>query len=131
MDKSIEQELKELEQDNKVATLESLITAGTDAKIPIIVEYLGSAYTVDVKPLNAVEMNYIQTKWFSNKDSITLNMCLKGMLKPDGSNFSEDELLALPNGVIQQIADKINEISGNVVSDDEKQNELLEKILGF
>jgi hypothetical protein len=112
-------------------TIESLITAGTDHIIPIIVSYMGKQFSVNVRPLNAVEYNTIQNNYIKNKTSPDLSICLKGMLKSDETNFTREELLKLPGGIISRIAQEINAISGQVASNDVDQNEIIKDIMGF
>ena len=53
------------------------------------------------------------------------------MVKSDGEKFTEDELLRLPSGVVDEIAKEIGIVSGTVNEDDPKQQELIREMLGF
>lgn len=112
-------------------TIESLIIAGTDHIIPITISYMGKKFSVNIRPLNAVEYNTIQNNYVKNKTSPELAICVKGMLKADESHFTREELLNLPGGVVTAIANEINAISGQTAGPDIDQNQIVRDIMGF
>lgn len=124
---------EEIKENVKINTIESLITAGIENIIPATVSYLGEEYAVDIKPLSSNQMNQINSNFLRNKQNlnISIQICLKGMVKADGGNFTEEELLRLPSGVVDAIAKEIGIVSGTVNEDDPQQQELIREMLGF
>lgn len=124
---------EEIKENIGINTIESLITAGIENIIPATVSYLGEEYAVDIKPLSSNQMNQINSKFLRNKQNlnISIQICLKGMVKADGGNFTEEELLRLPSGVVDAIAKEIGIVSGTVNEDDPQQQELIREMLGF
>lgn len=124
---------EEIKENVKINTIESLITAGIENIVPVTVSYLGEEYAVDIKPLSTNQMNMINQEFLRSKQTtnISLQICLKGMVKSDGEKFTEDELLRLPSGVVDEIAKEIGIVSGTINEDDPKQQELIREMLGF
>lgn len=124
---------EEIKENVKINTIESLITAGIENIIPATVSYLGEEYAVDIKPLSSNQMNQINSNFLRNKQNlnISIQICLKGMVKADGGNFTEEELLRLPSGVVDAIAKEIGIVSGTVNENDPQQQELIREMLGF
>ena len=110
--------------------IEQLITTGIDHEIPIKVSYQGTEFSVLIHPLSNSTINTINNLYLKNKESVELNLCLKGMVKKDGGSFKKDELLRLPSGVVTSIATEISVISG-IGQTDADQNEIIKQIMGF
>ena len=124
---------EEIKENVKINTIEYLITAGIENIVPVTVSYLGEEYAVDIRPLSTNQMNRINQEFLRSKQTtnISLQICLKGMVKSDGEKFTEAELLRLPSGVVDEIAKEIGIVSGTVNEDDPKQQELIREMLGF
>lgn len=127
-DDSIE---KEIQENAKVMNLESLITGGIDAIIPITITYMGQDFSANIRPINAIENNEVTQKYINKRESVTLNTVKKCLLKDDGKNYTIAELEKIPVGVIQNIYNKIQEISGieNTVSEDDMK--MIRELMGF
>ena len=124
---------EEIKENVKINTIESLITAGIENIVPVTVSYLGEEYAVDIRPLSTNQMNRINQEFLRSKQTtnISLQICLKGMVKSDGEKFTEDELLRLPSGVVDEIAKEIGILIGTVYEDEQQQQELIREMLGF
>ena len=101
--------------------LEELILLGEDKKIPIIISYPREDGTrikakALVKQLTLKELDRIQ---INKKSAMRSNVMIleKALFKQDGSNFTSEELLVLPIGVVNAIGNKILELSGVDIPD--------------
>ena len=96
--------------------LEELIILGDEKKIPITITFpttegkriKAKAY---VKQLTLKELDNIQN-YRNNLLKSNLYILEKALFKQDGSNFTKEELLVLPIGVVNAIGEKIMELSG-------------------
>lgn len=122
---------KEIQENAKVMNLESLITGGIDAIIPITISYMGQDFSANIRPINAIENNEVTQKYINKRESVTLNTVKKCLLKDDGKNYTIAELEKIPAGVIQNIYNKIQEISGieNTTSEDDMK--MIRELMGF
>lgn len=122
---------KEIQENAKVMNLESLITGGIDAIIPITISYMGQDFSANIRPINAIENNEVTQKYINKRESVTLNTVKKCLLKDDGKNYTIAELEKIPVGIIQNIYNKIQEISGieNTTSEDDMK--MIRELMGF
>lgn len=122
---------KEIQENAKVMNLESLITGGIDAIIPITISYMGQDFSANIRPINAIENNEVTQKYINKRESVILNTVKKCLLKDDGKNYTIAELEKIPVGVIQNIYNKIQEISGieNTASEDDMK--MIRELMGF
>lgn len=122
---------KEIQENAKVMNLESLITGGIDAVIPITITYMGQDFSTNIRPINAIENNEVTQKYINKRESVILNTVKKCLLKDDGKNYTIAELEKIPVGVIQNIYNKIQEISGieNTTSEDDMK--MVRELMGF
>lgn len=122
---------KEIQENAKVMNLESLITGGINAIIPITISYMGQDFSANIRPINAIENNEVTQKYINKRESVTLNTVKKCLLKDDGKNYTITELEKIPAGVIQNIYNKIQEISGieNTTSEDDMK--MIRELMGF
>ncbi|MCI5616453.1 MAG: hypothetical protein MR352_00030 [Ruminococcus sp.] len=122
---------KEIQENAKVMNLESLITGGIDAVIPITINYMGQDFSANIRPINAIENNEVTQKYINKRESVILNTVKKCLLKDDGKNYTIAELEKIPVGVIQNIYNKIQEISGieNTTSEDDMK--MIRELMGF
>ena len=95
--------------------LEDLILLGEDKHIPVLIDFPTGETTVKVKALikqlTLKEMDKINLNrndpWKMNIEILKL-----ALLKSNGDNFTKDELLALPVGVVNVVSEEIMKISG-------------------
>lgn len=122
---------KEIQENAKVMNLESLITGGIDTVIPITITYMGQDFSANIRPINAIENNEVTQKYINKRESVILNTVKKCLLKDDGKNYTIAELEKIPVGVIQNIYNKIQEISGieNTTSEDDMK--MIRELMGF
>ena len=96
--------------------LEDLIVLGEEKKIPIEIEFPKTDGTkvkakALIKQLTLKELDHIKI----DKNDITgsnITLLKKSLFKSTGDPFSKDELLVLPMGVVDAIANKVMEVSG-------------------
>lgn len=124
---------KEIEEAVEVMNLESLITGGTDNVIPIVINYMGQDFSANIRPINALENNEITQKFLNKRESVIVNTVKKCLLKDDGkTNYKIEEIAMLPNGVVEAIYNKIQEISGMEQENlDPEQINMVRQIMGF
>ena len=95
--------------------LEDLIIIGEDKKIPIRIEYPNGETTVKakalIKQLTLREMDKIKINQ-DNPLKMNVEILKTALLKQDGTNFNEEEILSLPMGVVNAVGGKILEVSG-------------------
>lgn len=122
---------KEIQENAKVMNLESLITGGIDAVIPITITYMGQDFSANIRPINAIENNEVTQKYINKRESVILNTVKKCLLKDDGKNYTIAELEKIPVGVIQNIYNKIQEISGIENTSSEDDMKMVRELMGF
>lgn len=125
---------KEIENSMEILNLESLITGGTENVIPITITYMGQEFSANIRPINAIENNEVTQKFLNKRESIIVNTVKKCLLKDDGkSTYKIEEIAMLPNGIVEAIYNKIQEISGmNTEKNlDSEQVDLVRKVMGF
>ena len=96
--------------DDEVFDLESLITDGTDAKVPITIKFpTRDGRTVKaaamIRPLNSVEWNN-STRLNRSKSEKTTNeieLLKKALYTKDGKPFPKDLIEKIPAGVVLEI----------------------------
>lgn len=96
--------------------LEDLILLGEDKKIPIEIEFPKTDGTTIktkalVKQLTLKEMNDLQINQ-SRLVETNVEVLEKALFKTTGDNFTREEILSLPIGVVNAISEKIMELSG-------------------
>ena len=106
--------------------LEDLIVVGEECHTPCLIQFpLPNGEIVKSKALiKQITVRELKKMKISKKDD-ELEICVKvverGLLKKDESNFSREELLYLPIGVLRSLANKILELSG-INMDEELKN---------
>lgn len=96
--------------------LEDLIVLGEDCHIPISIEFpkpngeITKAKAL-VKQITVKEMKKIQIKG-NDELGLAIEVLQIALLKQDGTNFTREEILYLPLGVVRTLSDKILELSG-------------------
>lgn len=127
---------QELEQLNNEETfsLESLITEGTELKIPITFDFptkkgLKKASAI-IRPLTASEWETAQNYAIKTKKDFMLKILEKGLLNDDGEPLPFELLKAMPFGVVNEIYLRIADVSG-VKLNQKEQYEFTKELLGF
>ena len=134
IDKLQQEELEQLKQEEETFSLESLITEGTELRIPITFDFptqkgLRKASAI-IRPLTSTEWENAQNYAIKNKKDFTLKILEKGLLNDDGEPLPIDLIRKMPFGVAQQIYTRIADVSG-VKENREEQFELTKELLGF
>lgn len=105
--------------------LEDLIILGEEKHIPITIEFpnpnggkikaKASIKQITVKEMDKIKLNE------NNPLQMNIQVLETSLLKQDGSNFTKEQILNLPLGVMRELTEKILEVSG-VGLDDEIRN---------
>lgn len=96
--------------------LEDLIILGEDCHTPVSIEFprpngkIINAKAL-IKQLTVKEMRKVKLKG-NDELEIAIEVLNTALLKQDGSNFTREEILYLPLGVVRKLSDKILELSG-------------------
>ena len=134
IDKLQQEELEQLKQEEETFSLESLITEGTELRIPITFDFptqkgLRKASAI-IRPLTSTEWENAQNYAIKNKKDFTLKILEKGLLNDDGEPLPIELLRKMPVGVVNELYMRIGDISG-VKQDKEEQYELTRQLMGF
>ena len=96
--------------------LEDLLVLGEDTKIPISIEYPRKDGTVIKAKAYVKQLTLKELKGFNVNNSNLLESAMeiltKTLYKSDNTVYTMDEILVLPVGVVQALAEKILELSG-------------------
>lgn len=128
-----EKEIEEL-QNGDVLSLETLITEGTELRIPITFDFptqngLKKASAI-IRPLTAVEWENAQNYAIKHKRDFAVKILEKGLLNDDGKELPYELIKKLPFGVVNEIYKRIADVSG-VKENREEQFELTKELMGF
>ena len=110
--------------------LETLITEGTDAYIPLKFVYPNTDKTVGVyvKPLTTQE--FVDAT--RGRENIFVNVLGIALFNKDKQPFPVPVIEKLPAGVVMELYKKIAEISGIPTEDkDNVSQEMVDKLMGF
>ena len=130
-------EIELLSEDEEIFDLETLITGGTENKIPITISYPKEdggkvKAAAMIRPVTAIEWNNAVRRGM-NKNMLSspdLELLKKALYTKNGDPFPLDLVEKLPAGVVTAISRKISDISGIEV-DKEAAEKVLEKMAGF
>jgi len=137
-----QQELSELTNDYNLEDLEDLIISGTDARIPVVFELelfdkkqkkmVVHNVSCNLKPLTNTEVQNAQRiAYKSTTTTLQIEILKKGMFGiNDDKPFNQKLIEKLPTGVVDNLAEKLLDISG-VKLEDEQQRQLAEQMMGF
>ena len=99
-----------IKQDEELFDLETLITEGVDARVPITIEFPnGKKAQAMIKPISTGEFQTIYTRDTSN---LLVNVLEAGLMNKDGEPLPRNLLEAMPIGLPAKITQQIFEISG-------------------
>lgn len=131
-----EKELKSLTQEEEeIFELETLITDGADARIPVIISYPRPdgrivKGAVLIRPLTNVEWNNA-VRFQRKPDDTTTNeveLLKLALYTKDGKQFPPELVEKLPNGVVLELVKEVSKASG---IDWEENIRLAQKMMGF
>ena len=99
-----------INKDEEVYDLETLITEGADAQIPIEIEFPnGKKAAAKIRPITTAEF---QSIYSNNTAEILLNVLELGLLNKNGEPLPHKLLESMPMGITAKIAEKLCAISG-------------------
>lgn len=105
--------------------LETLITEGIDARVPIEIEFPnGKKAAAMIRPLNA---NEFKTIYDGDASNILINILEKSLMNKNGEPLPRELIEAMPLGLPAKIIKQIFEISG-VETTEEDTNELINNL---
>ena len=126
-----EAELNSLSVDSEVLDLESLITDGVNAKVPVEVTYKGKVFGAILKPLTNPEWNNALRVGYKNQSTNSEIELLKiGLYNKNGDKFPNKIIEQLPAGVVTELSKELARISG-ISIDMEENVKLAKDMLGF
>lgn len=121
--------------DDEVFDLETLITDGADAKIPITIKFPTSEGKVVkaaamIRPLTSIEWNNCVklNRSKNDKSNNEVDLLEKALYTKDGKQFPKDLIKKIPAGVVLEIVNEISRISG---IDTEQNIKLAKEMMGF
>lgn len=113
----MKQEL-EINQTNELFDLETLITDGADAIIPITIEFPdGKCAAAKIKPISTAQFRSL---YIQDKAALIVNLLEIGLLNKNGEHLSRDLIEAMPLGVSARISEQICVVSGLELKPEDK-----------
>lgn len=134
MSKKQEKEIEELSQEQQLFNLEELITKGKEAKIPYEFKYPNTDKTVGVqlRPLTSDEFTKAVNIGRQADNNFLTEILKIGLFDLKGEPVPEAIIKELPAGVVTNLVEKINEISGlDLAEDNNRQQDVVNSLLGF
>ena len=129
-----EEELASLQNEQELVNLETLITEGSDLRIPIVFDYPTQnglkKVSAIIRPLTVAEWEEATNYVMHHKKEFTLKILEKGLLNNDGEPIPIELLRKMPIGVVNEIYRRISDVSG-VKEDKEEQFKLTKELMGF
>ena len=135
-----ELEAKEIElliEDEEIYDLETLITGGTDVKIPITISYPKEdgrkvKAAAMIRPVTATEWNNAVRKGMNQNmlSSPDVELLKKALYTKKGEAFPVELIEALPAGVVTALARMVADVSGVEFDKDAAEN-AIRKMAGF
>lgn len=109
----------EIEQTEELFDLETLITEGVDANIPITIEFPnGKKAAAKIKPISTAEFRSIYNT--GDTAEMLVNVLELGLLNKNGDPLPRKLIESLPVGVTSRISEQICEISGLELKPEDK-----------
>lgn len=135
-DELLQQEIESLSAEEEIFDLESLITDGVDAKIPIVIEFPKDGKMVKagamIRPLTIVEWNNATRLQRRPSENTTneIELVKKALYTRKGEEFPPDLVDKFPTGVVLELVKQIARISG--VELNSKENiKMAKELMGF
>lgn len=124
---------------DEINDLETLITAGANARIPVEIDFpiytdgelVYKKYAAMIRPLQSVEFsNASQLGLRDRFTDVNTEIVKVGLCTKTGEPYDPKIVEQLPAGVINQLTEHICEISG-IQRDKEANAELIKEMMGF
>lgn len=116
---------QENKTEQELFDLETLITEGIDARVPIEIEFPnGKKAAAMIRPLNA---NEFKTIYDGDASNILISILEKSLMNKNGDALPRSLIEAMPIGLPAKIIKQIFEISG-VETTEEDTNELINNL---
>ena len=113
----MKQEL-EINQTDELFDLETLITEGADAIIPISIEFPdGKCAAAKIKPVSTAQFRSLYTE---DKAELIVNLLELSLLNKEGEHLSRSLIESMPLGVSSRISEQICVISGLELKPEDK-----------
>ena len=113
----MKQEL-EINQTDELFDLETLITEGADAIIPISIEFPdGKCAAAKIKPVSTAQFRSLYTE---DKADLIVNLLELSLLNKEGEHLSRSLIESMPLGVSSRISEQICVISGLELKPEDK-----------
>lgn len=101
-----------IEETNRIVSLEQAITEGTDALIPFTFEFPETDLTVEVG-LKPITLSVLREAPSNLSDTeVAYHILGKAVFNMDGTTINNEVLSKVPVGILNQIINRISEISG-------------------
>ena len=114
-----------IKQDDELFDLETLITEGVEARVPIEIEFPnGKKAQATIRPISTGEFQTIYTRDASN---LLVNVLEAGLMNKDGKPLQRNLIESMPIGLPVKITQQIFEISG-IETDPEDAEALKEEL---
>lgn len=101
-----------IEETNRIVSLEQAITEGTDALIPFTFEFPETDLTVEVG-LKPITLSVLREAPSNLSDTeVVYHILGEAVFNMDGTAINNEVLSKVPVGILNQIINRISEISG-------------------
>lgn len=120
-------ELEHLSHEEEVFELDTLITQGVNAKIPVSFKYPNTDKTVGVmiRPLSTEEYKLAVKKAKNLKKNYLIELLKSSLFNTEGEPFPVEVIKELPFGVVTYLASMVNKISGmDLLKNDDGSDEV-------
>ena len=130
----IDEEIEKLSQEEELFDLETLIIEGSNALYPIVFDYPTPSgdkkVTAKIRPLTSSEIQNAALASRKTGESYAELVLKKGLYTKDEKQFPPELISKMAGGVVAEISNKISEISG-IKIDEEETNRLVGELMGF
>lgn len=114
-----------INKEEELFDLETLITEGVDARVPITIEFPdGRKAQAQIRPISTGEF---QTVYNGNASELLVNVLKTGLMNKNGEPLPVNLIKAMPVGLPAKITQQIFEISG-IETDNEDLQEAGKKL---
>lgn len=108
-----------INQEEELFDLETLITEGVDARVPILIEFPnGKKAKAMIRPISTGEFQTIYTQ---DTSMLLANVLKAGLMNMEGEALPVNLIESMPVGLTTKITQQIFEISGIETNDEELQ----------
>lgn len=125
---------KQLDSQEEVFDLETLIVEGEKVEIPIVFDYPTNDGLVKVgakiKPVTSLDWNNNLQKYRHDMTKFAFSILHLSLLTKEGKQIKMSLLEKMPTGVVDEILKQIQDLSGIKVNEEE-QYRLTKELMGF